>query len=896
MVGVASFGYSPGTSWKTVPLGAGGFVTNINVCNDGTIYGRNDTGLAYKYSTALSLWVNLVTTVSMGSTTAPAKVNEIAVAPSNSNVMYMLNAGAMYTSTNGGGSWTLQSGFTAVAQNTAQYNDVYRLNGHKIAVDPINSNIALVGTGANGLFITTNGGVIWSAVTGVPVSLPDITKATSGSTKLTNAATTASNVLHFASTPTGVLVGDGVTADALYSSIPLGTTVTLISGGDITISSTVTVASNTSISFSPAVSTGSTAASLTFATLPADAVNGRYVFNYTNPASIPAGTTVTGTGGAIVSISNTVTVATGDMIVFTDLGSAATLYPSYCLAFDPKSSTAGGFTHGIYVFAWGSPIYQSTNGGSTWSALTTAGSNSGPRFSKQIRFGPDGTLWVVSDNQDSNVGSMGNVWSYAPTITTSTVPTQYTTANVGTAAVQAIAINPNDSAPNIRIFVDGVSQSVDNGSTWTGIYNGITAPTLQAGKIPWIGQLTFPSVAACIYDPTAPNTVWVANGVGVYNGNPPTGTLSGLALAGNSNPVSQYRVTFAWTDQSAGIESLTTNTPISPIGANVIFPVYDRVGFSKSDIQAYPADNISGDVGTIGIVAGYDFCISASDPTFLAGAVNNAGTANAHTRYSTNSGATWQDFPTQPGFVGQGGTIAATTPQHIVYIGSNKNPQAQPYVTTSQGTLWALTDLPSVNGWVPAYFSPAHILCSDVNASDTMYIYCFVNQSDANTGVYKSTNGGVNWTKVISGNAPIAPVSIGGGGCRLAPVPGQSAGTLMYCGLPNEGANGILYVTTNGALTWANVNSNMSNVLDFSFGKSIPGGANPTLFVIGTYSSVAGIWRSTDLGANFTQIGTLNPVNNLPVLGNIAGDSNLYGRVYVSMRGFGFAYADYVSG
>ena len=45
--------------------------------------------------------------------------------------------------------------------------------GQKMAIDPDNPNIVYVGTGANGLFVTTNGGNTWSSVSGVPTGLSD---------------------------------------------------------------------------------------------------------------------------------------------------------------------------------------------------------------------------------------------------------------------------------------------------------------------------------------------------------------------------------------------------------------------------------------------------------------------------------------------------------------------------------------------------------------------------------------------------------------------------------------------------------------------------------------------------------------------------------------------------
>ena len=52
-------------------------------------------------------------------------------------------------------------------------NGPYRTWGQNMAVDPINPNIVYVGTGANGLFVTTDGGNTWSSVSGVPIATSD---------------------------------------------------------------------------------------------------------------------------------------------------------------------------------------------------------------------------------------------------------------------------------------------------------------------------------------------------------------------------------------------------------------------------------------------------------------------------------------------------------------------------------------------------------------------------------------------------------------------------------------------------------------------------------------------------------------------------------------------------
>ena len=96
-------------------------------------------------------------------------VYEIQIAPSNTNILYMMYDGYVFRSSDKGTTWTQ----TAFVQVTELPNDPYRMNGQKMAVDPDNPDVVYVGTPQNGMFVTTDGGVTWQNVTAVPVSATD---------------------------------------------------------------------------------------------------------------------------------------------------------------------------------------------------------------------------------------------------------------------------------------------------------------------------------------------------------------------------------------------------------------------------------------------------------------------------------------------------------------------------------------------------------------------------------------------------------------------------------------------------------------------------------------------------------------------------------------------------
>ena len=148
-------------SWRRLPVGAGGYVTGIDIAPDGTKVCRCDSSGAYIWRG--DRWQPLLTMKSMpeghwgGDIGAPG-VYDIAVAPSNSATIYVCVNGRVYRSDNGGTNFTL----TSLPQIAASFNDNYKFYGRKMVVDPSDRLTLFVGSQVGPAWVTRDGGLTWS--------------------------------------------------------------------------------------------------------------------------------------------------------------------------------------------------------------------------------------------------------------------------------------------------------------------------------------------------------------------------------------------------------------------------------------------------------------------------------------------------------------------------------------------------------------------------------------------------------------------------------------------------------------------------------------------------------------------------------------------------------------
>jgi hypothetical protein len=523
------------------------------------------------------------------------------------------------------------------------------------------------------------------------------------------------------------------------------------------------------------------------------------------------------------------------------------LYPGITgITFDPTSGVNGGKTNTIYASSYGHGVYESTDGGNSWTAL------GGPSDVEYAAISSTGAYYAIGNNGTSLWRFMNGTW-------TELNQQAFLTASLHTVMVDPF--NPN----HIVVAASGgaLNQSLDGGATWTGTNWGAS---MSATDVPWLAT-TEPYMASggMAFDQLVQNKLWFADGVGVWNTSVPQNLL--------------WNTPVVWNSQSAGIEQLVANEIVVAPGGKPVLASWDRSFFYVSDPNSYPSTYGVGDPTKFS--AGWSIDYASSSPSFLVGINDWWGVEQSG--YSTDGGQTWHMFPTMPSFAGTtiGGTIAASSPTDIVWAPADG---VAPQYTKDGGLTWHPVVLPGVTDWSAfdwAYYLDKRTVTADRVLPDTFYMYY--------NGVFKSTDGGATWTKVFTGEIS----SFSNFNSRIEAVPGK-AGNLFFTGGPQGGtgathpAGESFFQSTDGGATWTAV-PNVLEVQTFGFGAPATAGGYPSIYIVGWVNSVYGIWQSNDDAKSWTQIGDY-PEGSLDQIKTIAGDPNIYGQVYVGFSGSGYAY------
>lgn len=530
---------------------------------------------------------------------------------------------------------------------------------------------------------------------------------------------------------------------------------------------------------------------------------------------------------------------------------ASTTAAGVLIAFDPSAGVTGGRTNRVYVSSHGRGVFVSDDAGASF--RPTPGS---PTAHAHMVCDQTGTLWLTDASvpRDNLRRFSGGQWSAVP---------------AGRDFFHSVAVDPAD-ARHIVAGTDGgsISQSFDGGASWTGTHPSGSG-TRVAPDIPWLAWTNegYMSNGDMRFDPSAPGKLLFAQGIGVWATNPPR----------SFGPTT-------WTSQSRGIEQLVSNLIISPAGGTPLYFAWDRPVFRIDDPEVFPSTH--GPNRERSIVMGWSGDHALDDPRFAAGIFNYFGVEQSG--YTTDGGTTWTRFASVPADVAQGkigGSIAVGTHNNMVWAPSN---HANPWFTRDRGATWAPARIPGVpttgeTGWGYAYFLNRHILASDGAAPDTFYIY---NYLAGVAGVYRSTNGGADWTRVFAGEL----ASFSGFNAKLAAVPGK-AGHLFFTSGDLDGGEPLdsrFMRTVDGGATWTAV-PNVLEVYAFGFGRAAAGRDYPAIFIAGYVGRAWGIYRSDDAAASWIKIGDY-PLGSYDHIKTVSGDMNVHGRAYVGFAGSGAAY------
>jgi hypothetical protein len=523
------------------------------------------------------------------------------------------------------------------------------------------------------------------------------------------------------------------------------------------------------------------------------------------------------------------------------------------IAFDPNSTHPGNVTQGIYVCSNGTGVYHSTDGGSTWT-LTS----SGPTSCQDMIVTSAGVVWLCADNGSNHTWKYTGTWS-----------------NINTGSQTARGQTVQVVGSNVYVAIDGTQLmiSTNGGSTWT---DPNFNDTFTSADVPWLGVtrfLPYGVVGRMRWDPIA-SRLYESEGIGVMYTTAPAATTS-------------------WQDQTAGIENMVGVKLVSSPDGSLNTVEYDRPTFHIISPTTYPTTQGPNNNATASsVLAGWDEDYATTNTSYLALYANWQGIDVS--AYSNNGGSTWTLFPSHPSLTGTvtgEGSMAVSTPTNSVIAQSfgtaGGGTAGTMYYTTDNGSSWHISAVSGGNGgWGGAgnILLNRHIVCADRVTSGTFYAY-----GGTTKGVYKSTDGGINWSRVHTGALNIYD----GFNAIMRCVPGNAGNLFWTAGGVGGSTSGSFYRSTDGGATWTAL-PNVLEVYAFGFGAPSTPGAYPAVYIFGWVSGVPGIYRSDNADQatpTWTQLGSdAFPLGSNDLITWVEGDATTFNRAYVSFRGSSFAY------
>lgn len=227
-----------------------------------------------------------------------------------------------------------------------------------------------------------------------------------------------------------------------------------------------------------------------------------------------------------------------------------------------------------------------------------------------------------------------------------------------------------------------------------------------------------------------------------------------------------------------------------------------------------------------------------------------------------------------------GGRIAVSSTNPNAFVWLPEGTSKAPRYSTDRGVTWtACTGAPTSQ--MTSRFAPSALI--NQLAADRVNGKFYLAKFSAAGGthyIYSSTNGGANWA--FTGSIAFTGGSWNTYRVQLKAAP--AANDLWVCDDGVSGTtNGGLWHSTDGGVTWGARLTGIRAVRVVGFGKG-PSGSGYSVFFYGYKDGMSGVYRSDDYGVTWTRLGTVPTVARVDA---ITGDRQNYGRVFIGTGGRG---------
>ena len=584
--------------------------------------------------------------------------------------------------------------------------------------------------------------------------------------------------------------------------------------------------------------------------------------------------------------------------------------------FDPSTGTSGNATKTIYVgvaqnVSEKNNLYRSTDAGETWEAIpgqptcsvsgnivtctggatwdmTKTGDDGTTQWNTtgylphQGKLDSEGTLYVTySDFAGPYNGNLGDVWKFEPGTSTWTIISPILGSKApsdlwwGYGGLAVDLQHPGTlvvSAVNCWWPEGNLWRTTDGGKTWIAgwEWNGYPTRTIRwkmdISTAPW---LNLGVTNASPPDPLI-KVGWMMEGMNIDPFNSDRMMYgTGATLYGITDLTKWDTDTFTIKSTAVGMEETSVLGLVSPPSgtAHLFSVVGDVGGWRHDDLDTAPTTSYT--IPVSGTNNAIDF--AEGKPDFLVRVGTGSSTASPAyhgTAFSYDGGGNWFQGNADPVTDKGAGTVAAAADGSCVVWASNDSSVPVSY-STDNGNTWK---------------SSASIPNGSVVASDRKNAKKFYGFGAGK--FWTSTDGGATFTASSAENLP----STG----KIKAVFSQEGEVWLTGGSQGNGGATTcdvcgLWRTTDSGATFTKL-SNVSKAENIGFGKGKGDSDPPAVFLVGTVNDVHAVFRSDDIGANWTKI--TDDKHQFATIQAITGDPRIYGRVYLGTNGLGILYGD----